>query len=273
MTTFIIGNGLNTSYIDSLIMALFYKSSCLRYILIQNPENSKFMYLQELIDKNFIKNIDSGNSIDPSFINEIRNYSNICGWKEHGNITDLYSVLEYLKFLMAGIGFGNMDMDFIELNNNNKIKTISMNYIFVQIIENTDVKILLESWYYSNIKKIAKKNKTVYNKFRDIPIIIPIYFSREQGSTYKVDIKKKIKFKNNNDCLQNKACWVIHSIICFSNSGTSNYYSILNTGLNNWYMFSNDNIPSLTKIKITDPYISEKIKQECVLALYIYDEM
>ncbi len=272
MSSFVVANGLNTSYIDSLLMALFYKQSNLRSILSQYPDQSKFFYLQELINNNFIDNAKHGYSIDSSIINEIRNYSIVCGWKDGGNITDLYSVIEYMKFLMLGIGFGQIDIEFVECSENEgeKVKSISTNCIDMLIDENTDVKSILEKWYDHNIN--LKTNLSIIcNRFKEIPLMIPIYFNRTQESAYQVDIKKRIKFKKNSDSSQNNISWIIHSLVCFSNSGGGNYYSIINTDNNQWYMFSNDKLPSLIKISISDPDISNKLKQECVMAIYRLD--
>jgi hypothetical protein len=51
--TFVVADGLNTSYIDSILMSLFYKSSHLEEMLIQQPDNAEFIYLQEMISNNF----------------------------------------------------------------------------------------------------------------------------------------------------------------------------------------------------------------------------
>ena len=51
---FIIENGYNTSYIDSLLVALFYKSSYIDKLLQEHPQNETFYYLQEIIQTNFV---------------------------------------------------------------------------------------------------------------------------------------------------------------------------------------------------------------------------
>lgn len=273
--TSIVANGFNTSYIDSLLMAMFYKSSHLKSLLTQYPEKSKFIYLQELISSNFLQNIKNGYSVDISIINEIRNYSIICGWKENENITTLYPVTEYLTFLMNGIGFGQIDFEFVEFDNmeNEKVKTLSMNYIDVPILSNTNVKSLLDIWYNTNIKNYQSiPHKILCNKFKEIPIIIPIYFNRKKGTIYQVDIKKRIKFKKNNDSTQSKSSWIIHSLICCSNS-TGNYYTILNNDKDDWFIFSNEKMPSLIKIDLFDEINANIIKQECVLAIYRLDNL
>ena len=109
------------------------------------------------------------------------------------------------------------------------------------------------------------------NRFREIPLVIPIYFNRPHGSQFQVDITRGIRFKQITDPIQSKTIWNIHAIICYSNSGGGNYYTIFSLDNNQWYMFSNDKIPSLIKIIMSDQDISDKIKQECVMAIYRLD--
>lgn len=267
---FVVGSGLNTSYIDSLIVALFYKSSHLQELLTQFPDDNKFVYLQEMISNNFVDQIRRNNSIDYSIVNEIRNYSFICGWKDKCNLTDLYNPVDYMKFLMNGIGFGNISFEIMEHTekDNEIIKTLDVNFLEVNVSENITIKKLLEKWIDINIKR--NKSSLIAYQFREVPLLIPIYVNRNnehKGITnYEIDVMKKIRFKNNKN---NKISWCIHSVICFSNSGgNTNYYSIVNTYDNNWYLFSNNKIPSFNKINIFDEYISKKIKQECVLVFY-----
>lgn len=99
---FAVANGINTSYIDSLLIALFYKESYLQQMLFQQTENEYFSYLQDLIYINFIDNVRNSKSVDSFQINEIRNYSYMCGWKNTTNIIDLYDVIDYFSFIMDG---------------------------------------------------------------------------------------------------------------------------------------------------------------------------
>lgn len=270
MNSFIVANGLNTSYIDSLLIALFYSQTHLKSFLNQCPENIKFIYLQELINDNFIDNAKNGYFVDSSVINEIRNYSIVCGWKDQGQITDLYSVLDYFKFLMAGFGFGQIDIELVEYdkNENEQVTTLSLNVINLNVMEDNDVKTLLDDWV--DIFTISKKENTLIigNRFKEIPFMIPIYFNRQGETSYKIDIKKKIKFKKNSDQSQNKMTWIIHSLICFSNSGGGNYYSVINTGNYKWKIFTNERQPSIMSIDFNDVNTSNKIKQECIMAIY-----
>lgn len=272
MNTFIVANGLNTSYIDSLLVALFYKSSHIEEMISQDPEDSKFVYLQELINTNFIEPIRKNFSIDSAIINELRNVSLICGWKNCGNLVDLYNVSDYIKFLMKGIGYGGINLELIEYNGreNEILKAFDTLCLDVDVKENTNIKNLINEWLDGHIKTDSS-GSLVYYQFREIPMLIPIYLNRKTDNgnitSCQIDIMKKIRFKKGNIKNQ-KMSWVIHAIVCFSNSGGGNYYSVVNTTDNNWYLFSSDRIPSFLKINITDNYIAEKIKQESVLVLY-----
>lgn len=277
MNTFIVQNGLNTSYLDSTLVALFYKSSHIDQMLSQEPEDVRFIYLQELILSNFINPIKRNFSINSDVVNEIRNTSVICGWKHQGNTIDLYNVLDYYKFLVNGLGCGNINFELIEFNGkkNEIIKSISVYCLEIDIFEHNTIKNLINDWITKNITT-HNEEFSIYYQFREIPMIIPIYLNRKNknGDTVlcQVDIMKKIRFKKKNIKYQNMF-WTIHSVICFSNSGGGNYYTITNTN-NNWYMFSNDRIPSLLKINMDDKFISEKIKKESVLIFYrLSDEL
>jgi hypothetical protein len=267
---FVVENGINTSYIDSLLIALFYKQSYMQEILFQQTENDFFIYLQDLIYNNFVCQFRNGFSIGSGAINEIRNYSYLCGWKNGFNILDLYNVVDYFSFLMSGLikNLINIEIMIVHpIKNTQTINNMNMNYIELKITENSDVKTLLKDW--ENIFFIEKKN-TYYN-FKEIPIIIPIYLNRYTTSDInfsKIDIKNKIKFYKNNDNKQINFHWNIHSIICFSNSGAGSYYSLFNIDNNIWYLFNNMNIPALSKIDISENDISTKIMQECVLLFY-----
>lgn len=273
--SFVVENGLNTSYIDSLLVALFYKSTHIQNMLLQYPAESKFIYLQELINNNFVDKIRQNFSIESSVVNEIRNYSFICGWKNNvSNVAELYNVIDYSDFLLKGFGYNNFEIDIIELNNSEEyVKSLSLPYIEVNVKCDTHIKDLINEWKNKNIKN--KQSLICYN-FKEIPMIIPIYINRKCDDGYislnKVDIYKRIKFKGKKTNLSNDCQWTIHSVICFSTSGGGNYYSLIKYDSNNWYIFGNDRIPSIMKFDMTNKDMCDKIKQECVILFYIFDD-
>lgn len=270
--TFVVADGINTSYIDSTLMSLFYKSSHLQEMLAQQPDKAEFIYLQEMISNNFIDLARRNFSIDSSIVNEIRNYSLICGWKSLSNITELFSVVDYFTFLMTGFNFGGIKMEIVEMSDRDEeVRVLNFNYIEAQVYDEDNVDHLLKKWLESCTKK-TKPLSTIHYRFAELPMIIPIYINRHTGkditNTSQIDIFKKIKFRKNNDKTQDNASWIIHAIICLSSSGSGHYYSLIQVDNNDWYLFSNARIPSLLKIRISDPDVALKIKKECVLILY-----
>lgn len=244
---FIIGDGLNTSYIDTLIVSLFYNNNKfvdLMDILTLMPENIDFVYLQELIINNVVNNINKNLSIDSSIINEIRNYCISCGWKNDNKITELHNIIEFYDWFITGV-YGIHEPIIKFESTNEKIYT---NYIELVISYDTDIRVLLQSWInnYNNFT------------FREVPILLPIYLSHEKN--YIIDIKKQIRIDSHT--------WSISSIICLDKMRTGHYYSLINLDNDTWYMFSNDKIPSFYKIDIKNPITASKIKQECVLLFY-----
>ncbi len=249
---FIVEDGFNTSYIDALCVALYYKPSYIQNMLAEYPVNIHFASLQEIIYEDFVCNMRSHNAIDSSIINNIRNEMIACGWKENMNIVELYNVCELYLFLIKGFCESNMickinenvvNFDLIELTINNKYD---------------DIKSLLCEWEKNNLPKFT---------FEKAPLYIPISIHRTHANQSFLDIKEAIKFNNNTDSTQENIIWTIHSLICYSTGGEGHYYSIVND-CGSWYMFTNKKIPSLMKVDIKDTDISTKIKQECVFILY-----
>jgi hypothetical protein len=277
--TFKVDDGLNTSYIDSLLVALFYKSSIIQNMLINIPENSAFLYLQDQIQRDFVDQIRQNYSISSSLINEIRNYSIICGWKNgFGNIVELFNVSDFYIFLATGFGMGLLNFEITpEINNNlNNINNYQNILIKFSTNQPSSIKILLDEWINNNLLKINNnKQPTQCYHFKEIPLIITFNIDRSNETKYvSIDIMKKIQFCKNNNEHQNNLSWVIHSIVCLENSRKSSYYSIIKYDENNWYLFDNNKIPSLNKIDIkNDLVLQNKIKNESVLIIYKLDDM
>ena len=173
---FIIGDGINTSYIDSLIVSLFYKPTYLDNILSQYPQDSKFIYLQELINTNVIDVIRKNFSVDKSIINEIRNYSIDCGWKYAGGITKLYNVIDYMTFLLSGFDLCKLQIEIIDITKTSNVSPMIINYIELKPDSDSNINTELSNWINKNI--IYKKSN-IY-KFIEVPLLIPIYINRNQ---------------------------------------------------------------------------------------------
>lgn len=250
----IVENGYNTSYIDTLFMALFYKTSYIQDMLSENVTNVKFYYLQDLIYFNFVRKSRCGYTIDSQIMNEIRNYLFYCGWKHNYNITDLFNVNELYDYLADN--FNIKKIEFISEN-----KKINMNYITLDVFDNSSVKILLDNY----INNTIGTNMT----FSEVPKFISIFLDRKDTTKlYFVDIMEGICFSTNNDPEQQTKLWKINSIICYTKTNGGHYYSIIQKN-KEWYLFTNNKLPSLMKIDLKDSDISQKIKQECVFMTYL----
>jgi len=262
---FKVDDGLNTSYIDALLVALFYKPSPATNMLNTIPENASFLYLQEQIKIDFVEKIKQNYSIESRVLNQIRNYSVLCGWKRNDsliNIIELFNVVDYYKFFALGVGCGLINFESSDANDANITNTIIR---LVPTQQETNIRKLLDDWIYNNLLK--KSTQTKYH-FKEIPTLIPIHIDRSNLNS-SVDIMKKIKFCNNNNSNQENLSWTIHSIVCFSNSSVRYYYSLINYDANTWLIYDNTKIPSLIKVDIkNDIYLQNKIKLECVFVIY-----
>ena len=252
----IIEDGLNTSYIDSLFVSLFYKPSFIQNVLSVYVEDLDIMYLQEMIYYNFVDKMRRKYVIGSQIMNEIRNYLVYCGWKNENNFIDLFEVQDLFDFLM-----NKCYKNVISFNCKHNDK-LYMNYININVKNDNNVKNMIE--------KLIDDNLESYHFF-NIPYFIPLFFNRYNDGNYNdslIDIKEAIQFKYKNDTEdQHDHIWLIHSIICYSKAEKGNYYSIISDG-NNWFLYSNTKLPSMIKIDICNEDIAFKIKKECVFVLY-----
>ena len=256
---FIVENSLNSSYIDSLFVSLFFKPSYIQDILSEYPENISFIYLQELIYENFVCNMRRNYFIDSATINEIRNYMTLCGWKNSSDTINTYDVQDLYSFLING--FHKSKLNFT-IHSDQETVT-KMNYIELKIRKNSDIKTMLDDYFDEKIKQYH---------FEEVPNFIPIYLNRNFETTnvnklnnFSIDIKQGIYIsKNNTNPEQKTLLWTIHSIVCYS---SGHYYSIVSNETG-WYLFSHFKLPSLLKIDIKNEDMAAKIKQECVFVVY-----
>jgi hypothetical protein len=261
ITPFIVEDGLNTSYIDSLFVSMFFKPSYIQNVLSDYINNLNFLHLQDMIYHYFVHNMRCGYTINVQIMNEIRNYLVYCGWKNDCNIVDMFEVQELFDFIMNG--FGNEKITF----NNNDKNIMTSNFIHLNVQKNSDVKTLIDDLI---------TNKLGNYKLLNLPKFIPVFLDRNLFSgkinDSLIDIQEAIQFeKNNIDKEQKEVMWVLHSIICYSKTDRGNYYSVV-FDENGWYIYCNSKLPSLIKINIKDEDMAHKIKRECVFLFYMQDK-
>jgi ubiquitin C-terminal hydrolase len=276
----VVENGLNTCYIDSLIVALFYKDvNYTNYILETMPKKLEGIYLQELIKNKLILPIQKNYSINSSIINEIRNYSVICGWSPDGDITDQKDCSEFYIFLMELFNISPLEFEILEFKNNTLTNNIQkLSYPFITLYPNKDdtIKNLIQYWINSKIYSPDENIMYCY-KLTTIPQFILLHINRFNNDTrqqYKIDIMKRIKFFGINDQTQNFIKWKIHAIICHNgnNMKSGHYYCITTTYDKKWLLFDNMIIPSFQQIDLENEDIKEKIMLESVILIYTLDE-
>ena len=169
-----------------------------------------------------------------------------------------------MSFLLTGFDFSKLKIEIIDIAKTiNTVSPININYIEIMPEYNSDITTELTNWIH---KHIIYKKSNIY-KFIEVPLLIPIYINRNDNiNILSIDIPKKIKFPKCKDC--DELVWTFHSIVCCSGSDDKSYYSVVKLGEKQWYVFNNANIPSITKIKISDQLISSKIKKESTLVFY-----
>jgi ubiquitin C-terminal hydrolase len=303
---FVIENGLNTCYMDSLLMALFYKpSTYLESILHSDPKNLDAIYLQEIIKNKFVDQVRKNNSVLADVINEIRIYANVCGWLENSSnecneLFEQQDVNEFYSFLLnitnaplIEIQRQTISEAFESKSDISELESIPfINLTVPDNIDATSIKDLLNNWMNSNtvedIKREVQDDKgqrkiesvkalNIY-KIVNVPTFIALSINRFNSNVNRrietrVDIQKKIKLHHildGNDGLR----WKIHSMICHRGETPKggHYYTVLFGSDNTWLIFDDQSVPCLKEVQIKDTKIAETIKREVVLTLYCYDE-
>lgn len=268
---FHIEKGLNTSYLTSLLISLFYKyDENINNILINKPIKPAGFYLQELIKTLFVEPIRKNFSIKSETINEIRNYLLINNWENDLNFLNNRDCCDLYKFL-SDILFDNKIIfevyhikdGIIGEDTLIEYKTIDINLL---VDEPTTIKKLFIGWLHENI--LINNNSYILDcyKLKSIPTFLVLNINRTHDTQKtEIDIKKKIKFFNNSDSKQNYLTWRIHAIICKSNQ---KYYSMFVTNDNSWIEFDEDKFPCCSYVFMNDEDIIDKIKQDSKMIIY-----
>lgn len=296
MSDQIIDNGHKTSYIMSLVTALFYKSSNIINILNKDPYNKKFIYIQEFIREHFTDPLQRGFSINKKTINEFRNYMFSCGWKDDiDDILEEHDVCELFQFIIDHIyddylmSFSiNNDKDsdirifddvapsvlMVDISSDKPVNTsqslskttqiaeIKTNIVRLTIPDGMDkanLTDLFKMWINRNVT--MHKYRYKMNKYFTL---LPLFIERPHDRKVKIDIMYKIKYFNISDNEQDKLIWYVHSIICHSNDG---YYTILRCG-KDWIKISDKDIPSFNSVDMSDKEQCQKISEESIIIFY-----
>jgi len=277
MDSIIIEDGYNTSYLTSLLVLLFYNNNkYLNNILTSCPIVASYCYLQELIT-DFINKIYKGFMINVDTINEIKNFIYITNYDnidifdyiETDNMIHIYELIinnivnEQIIITCQSIVNNSHIYD---LNNCDEKKII--NYIDIELNENSNIKTELNKWFDNFIKtETIQQNEFMLYKFEILPHIIGIHINRIYN-TYKFDITKCIKFEGITDSIQKHIKWRIHGFLLKNNN---KYYTLFYLN-NNWIKYEEGQILSFNTTDLNDINNINKYMSDVVFILYILDD-
>lgn len=296
---FIIENAINTCYIDSILVALFYQNSLIDKLLEKeiNSKNGMIIYLQEYIKEKFVNIIRQNKSVMQDDMNMIRTLCFELNWRDgnHEEFINQQDANEFYCFLM-------------ELFENTQIeitrqiiceKTQEDNEFIKKLIpfiplalpdagelpadDCASIKVteMLYNWLYDNISNIKRNidNKEqnvnelhVYN-ITNLPNILALSINRftnlGERIITSVIIQKKIN-PFSDKTFVNTYEWIFHAAICHKgltlNSG--HYYSLISLNNNRWLIFDDMKIPSFIEVKMDDKEITDMIKKDCIFLIY-----
>ncbi|AYV81271.1 MAG: ubiquitin carboxyl-terminal hydrolase [Harvfovirus sp.] len=298
-TLFAIENGLNTCYIDALLMSLFYKhSSHLDGLLMSEPKDPMHIYLQEIIKIKFVDKVRKNISVCADVMNEIRTYACICGWKQNSpeELFEQQDVNEFYTFLLGIINNPLIEIQRQTISEalDNKSDLGAIEKIpFISLTVGGDdvltIKELLNNWMNNNtvdvnrevfgkggVKTVCSvKGLNIY-KIMNVPTFVAISLNRFSGSkraVSQIDIQKRIKLHHISDD-HDGLRWKIHAFICHQGETvkSGHYYAVILSNENTWLIFDDKAIPCIKEIDINASDLASAIKREIVFAIYCYDE-
>lgn len=269
---FHIEKGLNTSYLSSLLISLFYKYDLnINNILTDKPEKPCGYYLQELIKTLFVEPLRKNFSIKSDTLNEIRNYLLINDWESDLNYLENRDCCDLYKFLSCILFSNKIEFEVYHIkdgiiNGGETIFEFKTIDIYLTVNEPTTIKKLFIEWLHDNILKNSNSYILDCYKLKSIPNFLVFNICRnDETKNTEIDIKKNIKFFNNSDSKQSYLQWRIHSIICKSNQ---KYYAVFISNDNLWIEFDEDKFPCCSYVFMDDDDVIEKIKQDVKMIIY-----
>lgn len=285
---FIVDNAVNTCYISSLLMGLFYNESPIENILFNNAKMGTGIYLQEYIKNNFVDCVRNNKSVLSESIDMIRHLCIINGWNSE-YITDLekhlnqQDVSEFYKFMSDLFNIPQIEIqkkivNDINLENDSeygirdKIPFISLD--LSQEIQENHINVMINNWINN------KNNNTYMINIVNIPFILTLMINRFKNNMFNnnpVTIPKRIG-NLINTMLPSQPIWSFHAAICCKGTTNENiqqtilsvhYYTLIYDN-DKYYIFDDKKIPCMNEISMKDKQIIEMIKKECFFLIYKY---
>lgn len=260
----IVESGYNTSYISTLLIALFYNNTYIDDLLLSRYLNTqKNIYLQETIKFELIEKVKKNQSILSDSINKIRFVSHLLGWQTLETLFKNHNVIDYLNFLLKkfeGLTYcKHNSITCIDINTNENSSVIRE---FYKIIDTIFTDSYFDDSNYNKNNIVDYQSKIPVIRLKKLFPLITIHINREKNN-YPIEIEKKFKVRY----LINESIididWEFHSLIGLNNV----YYTLISFG-KKWYIFSDTLFPSFTEVDMSNPKFINKIKLEAILIIY-----
>jgi hypothetical protein len=273
----ILEKGYNTSGIYTFLTSLFcHRSDSVNRILNIDSSNVSVTYIQEFIKSEFLNRLQMSKSIPVVLPNRFRILLFNYGWKKDND--DIIDQLlqdvnpeELHRFLICNIMDNKLVFERVDSKMNTvdivKVDMISINEECVKYSDDTDSVVDLSKSIGNWIQNFIIESDRYSYRFKDIPHLVSISLNFDRCNSPPIDIKHAIQFKNINDSVQKIFTWDIHSVILY-NVDTNSYSSLIIDDENNWYIFSEDTIPSNVKIDMSDTLTVQKISRQIKVVYY-----
>jgi len=292
---YVVKNAINTCYIDSLLMALFYSESINEYILRTDVTTGTLLYMQEYIRINFIDQVRSNKSINEETMNTIRLLCMQNGWlnndmDEFFKQQDVNEFYAFLIDVLAGkmietqretITEGALP-DSSDVGKHEKMPFIPLSLPSDEPI--ISVKKMLDNWMYDNTIEVKRfimtdkgKEEALVKSFNfyhivNNPPILALSINRfgNDGKRNLTDViiqKKVCPFINKDTLIRRE--WEFHAAICHKGATKEmgHYYCLLKHG-KQWYLFDDLKTPCLKEVRMDDRQVTNELKRECVFLVY-----
>lgn len=296
---FLVENGGNTCYIDSLFMALFYTESHIDAILSKPPKQDSYTYLQEFIKSCFVDRVRSCQNVTMETVHELRYILMNCGWLDADELFFQQDVNEFFTFLVDKFNVTVIelekqtftDVDGKDNNTIEKMPFIPLSFPYdtqlqAHIENRVNVKDMFHDWLYKNEVNVQRevKNTTsnvsglsVYH-IHNVPEFVALSINRfptvDKRENIDVIIQKKLTpFKHTGNSDIKDIEWCFHAAVCHKGDTlrSGHYYSLLfkkKEDKDVWYIFDDQTQPCLEEVDMSDKNITDQIKQDCVFLLY-----
>lgn len=311
LEAFLVENALNTCYIDSVLMSLFYPQSTMiaENLLQKDARTPDAIYLQEYIMQHFVLPVRNNHSVLREQIEMIRILCFQAGWMssvitEHNQV-DIFieqqDVSEFYSFLMdifpgvpveiqrKTITEGLPDQD--DLGQIEKMPFIPLST--PDGVDSIRISSLLQSWMEDNHSTV---NRTVLTKdghksqlvgslntyyIVNIPPILALGINRFKHPEYRdyssIVIEKRISPFKNNSIIPDLHKYVFQAAICHrgDNPRSGHYYAIISDD-DHYFLFDDQmGPPSMVEVVLKGDFqnkeVVERLKREVVFVMYRYD--